>query len=200
MRRLRLAAEGARQRHPEEPAAAAGRDPRSAPRRAGIALPEIRVAVRTGDTPARERQAHGAPAAAHPDHHARVALHPAHRREEPRACSRRATTVIVDEIHAVAGDKRGAHLALSLERLDALAGRPPAAHRPVGDAEADRGGRAPAGRHRPRHRSTARRAAPSSTPATARQLDLAHRDRRTTSSARSPATSCAPRSTTASSR
>ena len=32
-------------------------------------------------------------------------------------------TVIVDEIHAIAGDKRGSHLALSLERLDALASR-----------------------------------------------------------------------------
>ena len=35
-----------------------------------------------------------------------------------------ARTVIVDEIHAVAGTKRGAHLALSLERLDALAAQP----------------------------------------------------------------------------
>ena len=48
------------------------------------------------------------------------------------------STVIVDEIHAVADDKRGAHLALSLERLDALAGGPHDAHRPVGHAEADR--------------------------------------------------------------
>ena len=40
-------------------------------------------------------------------------------------------TVIVDEIHAVADDKRGAHLALSLERLEALTPRPPGAHRSV---------------------------------------------------------------------
>ncbi|MGH7893207.1 MAG: helicase-related protein, partial [Candidatus Binatia bacterium] len=43
--------------------------------------------------------------------------------EKSREALRRATTVIVDEIHAVAGDKRGAHLAVSLERLDALAGQ-----------------------------------------------------------------------------
>ena len=55
-------------------------------------------------------------------------------------------TVIVDEIHAVAQTKRGAHLALSLERLDALAR---AAIQRIGlvrDAEADRGGRAVPGR------------------------------------------------------
>ena len=43
--------------------------------------------------------------------------------ERSRQALASATTVIVDEIHAIAGDKRGAHLALSLQRLDALAGR-----------------------------------------------------------------------------
>ena len=51
-------------------------------------------------------------------------------------------TVIVDEIHAMAANKRGAHLALSLERLAALCGDDLRAHRAVGDAESDRGGRA----------------------------------------------------------
>ena len=76
-------------------------------------------------------------------------------------------TVIVDEIHAVADDKRGSHLALSLERLDALAGRAIPAHRAVGDAEAHRGSSAQflagAGRGRPDHRAGRRR----------RELDLA---------------------------
>ena len=40
--------------------------------------------------------------------------------DHPRDMLRTTRTVIVDEIHAVAGDKRGAHLALSLARLDAL--------------------------------------------------------------------------------
>src|SRR6266446_8485130 len=43
--------------------------------------------------------------------------------EGGRKTLRTVRTVIVDEIHAVARDKRGAHLALSLERLDALCGR-----------------------------------------------------------------------------
>jgi ATP-dependent helicase YprA (DUF1998 family) len=45
--------------------------------------------------------------------------------ERPRATLPAVETVIVDEIHALARDKRGAHLALSLERLQAVTVRPP---------------------------------------------------------------------------
>ena len=62
--------------------------------------------------------------------------------ERSREMLRTVRTVIVDEIHAVIGTRRGAHLALSLERLAAGRRAAAAAHRPVGDAEADRGGRA----------------------------------------------------------
>jgi ATP-dependent Lhr-like helicase len=48
--------------------------------------------------------------------------------------------VIVDEIHAIADDKRGSHLALSLARLDASHRTQAAAHRAFGDGEADRRG------------------------------------------------------------
>ena len=82
-------------------------------------MPEIRTAVRTGDTLMKERRAMLQAAAAHPGDHAGVALHSAHRGRQPRHPAR-VETVIVDEIHAVADDKRGAHLALSLERLDLL--------------------------------------------------------------------------------
>ncbi len=92
-------------------------------RRQGLPLREIRTAVRSGDTPATERQR----MIARPPHiliTTPESLYILLTAERSRQMLKRAHTVIVDEIHAVAGDKRGAHLALSLERLDALAGRP----------------------------------------------------------------------------
>ena len=87
--------------------------------RAGHRLSPIRAAVRTGDTPSSERQ--------------RMVRRPPHivvttpesfylllTSVKGRAMLRTVDTVIVDEIHAVARDKRGSHLALSLARLDAL--------------------------------------------------------------------------------
>ena len=88
----------------------------------GVVLPEIRVAVRSGDTPARERQL----MVRKPPHiliTTPESLYILLTAERSRRVLETAETVIVDEIHAVAGDKRGAHLALSLERLDALCRR-----------------------------------------------------------------------------
>ena len=92
----------------------------------GLPAPGIRTAVRTGDTPAWERE--------------RMVRRPPHilvttpeslyillTAERSRAALRHAETVIVDEIHALADDKRGSHLALTLARLDDLvrkAGKP----------------------------------------------------------------------------
>ncbi len=89
----------------------------------GVVLPDIRVMVRSGDTPAHERQA----MTRRPPHvliTTPESLYILLTAEKSRRFLAAAETVIVDEIHAVAQDKRGAHLALSLERLDALAGRP----------------------------------------------------------------------------
>ena len=90
----------------------------------GMLMPEIRTAVRTGDTLALDRQ--------------RMLRRPPHilvttpeslyillTAERSRKILRDVETVIVDEIHAVAGDKRGTHLLLSLERLEAVTGKPP---------------------------------------------------------------------------
>lgn len=85
----------------------------------GLLMPEIRAAVRTGDTLMQERQ--------------RMLKRPPHilvttpeslyillTAQKSRGILTDVNTIIVDEIHAVADDKRGAHLTLSLERLDAL--------------------------------------------------------------------------------
>lgn len=87
----------------------------------GTPLPEIRVAVRTGDTPANERES----MRRRPPHiliTTPESLYILLTVESSRRYLASARTVIVDEIHAVAADKRGAHLTLSLERLDDLAG------------------------------------------------------------------------------
>ena len=86
---------------------------------AGLLMPELRVLVRTGDTPMNERQ--------------QMLKRPPHilvttpeslfillTAEKSRRMLQTVRTVIVDEIHALAPNKRGAHLALSLERLEAL--------------------------------------------------------------------------------
>jgi ATP-dependent helicase Lhr and Lhr-like helicase len=86
--------------------------------RRGETEPDIRVAVRTGDTAADERR--------------RLSTKPPDilittpeslfliLTSKARDTLRGVDTVIVDEVHALAGNKRGAHLAVSLERLDAL--------------------------------------------------------------------------------
>ncbi|MGN7703053.1 Lhr family helicase [Cellulosimicrobium sp. 22601] len=100
---------------------------RQAAVRLGLEVPDVVVGTRTGDTPTSERR--------------RLATHPPDilittpeslflvLTSQARAGLAGVETVIVDEIHAVAGTKRGAHLAVSLERLDAFLeaqGRPPA--------------------------------------------------------------------------
>ncbi len=85
----------------------------------GIRAPAIRTAVRTGDTSAAERR-QGAKRPPHVLVTTPESLYILLTSESGRRGLAGARTVIVDEIHAVAGDKRGAHLALSLERLEHL--------------------------------------------------------------------------------
>src|SRR5277367_6110326 len=90
----------------------------------GLAMPEIRTAVRTGDTLANERRA----MLRRPPHilvTTPESLYILLTAGRSRAILRDVETVIVDEIHAVADDKRGAHLTLSLERLEALTYKAP---------------------------------------------------------------------------
>jgi len=84
-------------------------------------LPAIRVMVRTGDTPASER----ASMMRKPPHilvTTPESLYILLTSDGGRRLLRTVKTCIVDEIHALARDKRGSHLAISLERLEALAG------------------------------------------------------------------------------
>jgi ATP-dependent Lhr-like helicase len=97
---------------------------RQAAHQLGLPEPEITVGMRTGDTPAYDRR--------------RFARTPSDvlvttpeslfllLTSAARELLRGVRTVIVDEVHAVAGTKRGAHLALSLERLDELLAEGPA--------------------------------------------------------------------------
>ena len=85
----------------------------------GLSAPAIRTAVRTGDTSAAERR-QGAKRPPHVLVTTPESLYILLTSESGRRGLAGARTVIVDEIHAVAGDKRGAHLALSLERLEHL--------------------------------------------------------------------------------
>jgi ATP-dependent Lhr-like helicase len=128
---------------------------RQASRRLGLAAPDVRVGIRSGDTTADERR--------------RLATRPPDimittpeslflmLTSRARDALRGVETVIIDEVHAVAGTKRGSHLALSLERLDALLDRPAqriglsATVRPVAEVAAFLGGRRPAAVVQPPH-------------------------------------------------
>ncbi|MEV7780809.1 ATP-dependent helicase [Kitasatospora sp. NPDC088351] len=95
---------------------------RQAAVRLGLPEPEVQVGIRSGDTPAADRR--------------RFTTHPPDilittpeslfllLTSASREALRGIDTVILDEVHAVVGTKRGAHLALSLERLDELLERP----------------------------------------------------------------------------
>ncbi|MDY7086541.1 MAG: ATP-dependent helicase [Actinomycetota bacterium] len=95
---------------------------RQAAGRLGLTPPDITVSMRTGDTPADERRlfARTPPDILITTPESLFLLLTSAARDSLRGVE----TVIIDEVHAVAATKRGAHLALSLERLDALLGRP----------------------------------------------------------------------------
>ena len=128
---------------------------RQATERHGGPPPEITVGMRTGDTPADQRRAF---ARTPPDvlvttPESLFLLLTSAARDSLRGVE----TVIVDEVHAVAGTKRGAHLALSLERVDELLPRPAqriglsATVRPTEEVAAFLGGGRPVRTVQPEH-------------------------------------------------
>ena len=113
--------------------------------RLGAATRDVRVGMRTGDTPAQERRAFGRKPpdilVTTPESLYLILT------SQAREALRNVQWVILDEIHALAGTKRGAHLALSLERLETLTPRSPqriglsATQRPLSAVAAYLGGR-----------------------------------------------------------
>ncbi len=98
---------------------------RDVARELGLPAPELRVSLRSGDTPSSERAA----MLKRPPHllvTTPESLYLLVTAERSREMLKSVRTVIVDEIHAVARDKRGSHLALTLERLEALCETRPA--------------------------------------------------------------------------
>ncbi|MCY0905592.1 ATP-dependent helicase [Arthrobacter sp. H14-L1] len=91
-------------------------------KRLELAAPHISVGVRSGDTPPAQRRS----LLAHPPDILITTPESLFLMltSKARATLAQVDTVILDEVHAVAGTKRGAHLALSLERLDALLDKP----------------------------------------------------------------------------
>ena len=136
-------------------------------REEGVAHHLPQVAIRTGDTPAAER--------------ARFTRHPADilittpeslyllLTSNARDVLRHIHTVIVDEIHAMVATKRGAHLALSLERLEAIARVPiqriglSATQRPLDEVARFLGGAEPARRAGAACTAAGRRTSPTAT-------------------------------------
>ncbi|HET6165995.1 MAG TPA: DEAD/DEAH box helicase, partial [Marmoricola sp.] len=95
---------------------------RNTAERLGSRLPDVTVGIRSGDTPAAERRtlARTPPDILITTPESLFLMLTSQARESLS----RVETVIVDEVHAVAGTKRGTHLGLSLERLDALLAKP----------------------------------------------------------------------------
>ena len=95
---------------------------RQAAIRLGVPVPEVSVAIRSGDTPAEQRRgfARRPPDILITTPESLFLILTSAARESLRGVD----TVVVDEVHAVCATKRGSHLALSLERLDALLDRP----------------------------------------------------------------------------
>ena len=110
--------------------------------RLGLPMPDVSVGIRTGDTPAddRRRMARTPPDILITTPESLFLLLTSSAREALLGVE----SVILDEVHAIAGNKRGAHLAVSLERLDVLLDKARAAHRVVRHGPAGgRGGPVP---------------------------------------------------------